>query len=92
MTYEEALEKLNEIYNQYNNDCEEIKIAIDAIGLQIPKKPIIEDMNWCPTYCPTCGELLSEPYNDGYYEHRWWNTRCPNENCTQRLDWSDIHD
>lgn len=63
-------------------------LAIEALKTKIPAKVKIED--WAPAYCPNCGEKLSESLGDGYYDY-WTNLEvCPNPDCCQRLDWSEV--
>ena len=64
-----------------------MRIAIEALEKQLPKKVIIED--WCPSYCPSCGYELSEDLGDGFYRHPTFTKRCPNPDCGQKLDWSE---
>ena len=64
-----------------------MRIAIEALEKQLPKKVIIED--WCPSYCPSCGYELSEDLGDGFYRHPTFVKRCPNPDCGQKLDWSE---
>lgn len=60
-----------------------LNMGIEALGMQIPKKPILE--KWSAALCPGCKEELSEHMGDGYYKH--WDSldRCPE--CGQRLEW-----
>ena len=60
-------------------------MAIEALEKQIPKK--VEIKPWSPTYCPTCGQELSESQGDGFYKHYIHLGRCPNVECGQRLEW-----
>lgn len=64
-----------------------LDMAIETLGKQIPKKPILEP--WSPAICPSCGEELSGSLGDGYYKHYIHLERCPNIECSQRLDWSE---
>ena len=59
-----------------------IKMAIQALGKQIPKRPIIKP--WNPALCPSCGMELSESIGDGYYKHWVGMKRCE---CGQELTW-----
>lgn len=63
------------------------KTAIEALEKQLPKKVVIE--KWNPVRCPSCGIELSESLGDGYYRHPTFLERCPNVDCSQRLDWSE---
>lgn len=88
MNNEEAIKLIKEA----REDCtsgedepykEAFGMAILAVEKQIPKKPIIE--MWSPTYCPSCGEELSESIGDGYYQHFTSLEIC---DCGQKLDWN----
>lgn len=67
----------------YGEGNENVKIVIEALEKQIPKKPVVvgeeyifEKDEWEKDYeCPTCGN----PYADDSY------CSC----CGQKLDWSD---
>lgn len=74
----------NGIYDNIVTECNAIEVAIKALERQIPKRPIIKD--WDTARCPSCGVALSEHLGDGYYKHPTWMKRCPNEECSQRLD------
>lgn len=71
----------------YNNEIVALETAIEALEKQLPKKVEIEA--WCPSYCPSCGNELSEDLRDGYYKHPNFIKRCPNSDCAQLLDWSE---
>ena len=61
-----------------------IRIAIECLRKEIPKKVIVE--KWLYTACPSgCGELLSTHHGDGIYTIDCQPDRCPN--CGQSLDW-----
>lgn len=62
---------------------EAVRMAIDALEKQIPKKVIIK--NWMPALCPSCGARLSTHVEDGYYENPYGMKYCPE--CRQRLLW-----
>ncbi|GEM_PF-3128530 len=62
-------------------------LAIAALEKQVGKKVIKE--SWSPAKCPTCGTYLSENMGDGYYKDFEYLGRCPNDECAQKLDWSD---
>ena len=70
------------LYEQY---VDAYDLAIQALEKQIAKRPVIE--SWLPALCPTCSEELSNDLGDGYYEHSTFLERCPNVDCSQRLDW-----
>lgn len=59
---------------------EAIKIAIEALGKQMPKKRIERIDSY--SYCPKCDAALSANYYKARYCH----------NCGQRLDWEDRDD
>lgn len=76
------IERAIEVLKEYNN-CkavltEELEdatdIAIQALEMQIPKKPNTDDC------CPDCGTYLKDDNGvEGLY--------CPN--CGQKIDWGD---
>ena len=82
MTDSEAVKKLHRYAYR-----EEILIAIQALGKQIPKKPIYEGDGYAPDgsfvfdiwICPSCCKRYEVDYDDYDY--------CPN--CGQKIDWSD---
>lgn len=81
MTVKEAIEKLIEIKKDalpvsecvIEDDDVAIKLAIEALEKQIPKKPI-DLANSTYSKCPTCGGFHFDNY-------------CAN--CGQKIDWSD---
>ena len=85
MTYEEAKKYIlanwfdgNEDVKSVVNGDEEVmamKMAIEALEKQIPKKPDLDG----GVYCPCCLHEFKENYDETRY--------CPN--CGQALDWSD---
>lgn len=88
MTNEEALKHFKSLQKRYTTQhngvmCEKVKVAIEAIEKQIPKKPLHLHKNY---YCPICKE-------DGWM---LWDDAEPNDfdnfccKCGQALDWSDI--
>ena len=85
MTNEEAIENLKYLISDDCTDTqhdfvEEIKIAIEALEKQIPKKPLHMHKNY---YCPICKE-------DGWM---LWDDAIPNDMdkycgmCGQAIDW-----
>lgn len=88
MNNQEAINELMDYIAENDKttiSIETVRIAIEALEKQIPKKVIIE--SWNPAICPTCGEELSEDLGDGYYEHYYYLERCSNAECAQRLLW-----
>ena len=78
MTNEEAIENLKYLISDDCTDTQhdfvkEIKIAIEALEKQIPKKPYWEYGVW---HCKSCGLYI---FSDEYF--------CPD--CGQAIDWSD---
>ena len=79
MTYEEAIENLKYLISDDCTDTQhdfvkEIKIAIEALEKQIPKKPYWETYDgW---HCKSCGLNV---FSDEYF--------CPV--CGQEIDWGD---
>ena len=87
MTNEEVIENLKYLISDDCTDTQhdfvkEIKIAIEALEKQIPKKPLHMHKNY---YCPICKE-------DGWM---LWDDAIPNDMdkycgiCGQAIDWSD---
>lgn len=66
---------------------ESMDMAIGDMQKQIPKK--VEIPKWASAICPSCGIELSTHEGDGYYAHPIFLKVCPNEDCCQRLDWSE---
>ena len=78
MTNEEAIENLKYLISGDCTDTQhdfvkEIKIAIEALEKQTPKKPYWEHGVW---HCKSCGLYI---FSDEYF--------CPV--CGQAIDWSD---
>ena len=78
MTNEEAIENLKYLISDDCTDTQhdfvkEIKIAIEALEKQIPKKPYWENGVW---HCKSCGLYI---FSDEYF--------CPV--CGQAIDWRD---
>ena len=78
MTYEEAIENLKYLISDDCTDTqhdfvEEIKIAIEALEKQTPKKPYWEYGVW---HCKSCG---LDVFRDDFF--------CPI--CGQEIDWED---
>lgn len=89
MTAQEAIMIIQaipeKIWNQMARSEEEaIKIAVEALEKQIPKK--VQIKRWNPARCPSCGMELSEDCGDGYYRHPTFLEVCPNVECCQRLE------
>ena len=87
MTNEEVIENLKYLISSDCTDTqhdfvEEIKIAIEALEKQIPKKPLHMHKNY---YCPICKE-------DGWM---LWDDAIPNDMdkycgmCGQAIDWEE---
>ncbi|AFK94288.1 MULTISPECIES: hypothetical protein [Thermoanaerobacterium] len=85
MNYNEAREKLISFRTEIKDNIldEALRLAIEALGKQIPQKPIIK--SWLPALCPCCGAELSEDLGDGYYKHYKDKKIC--DKCGQKLDW-----
>lgn len=66
----------------YDNRIRNCNTILEALGKQIPTKPVIE--SWCPARCPTCDAELSENEGDGYYKH-WYGVKICE--CGQKLEW-----
>lgn len=68
--------------------AEAMRIAIQALEKQIPKKPIRHAV-WEDFKCPACGSTEIRPYDT---EYREYDKDCEFEYCSdcgQKLDWSD---
>ena len=91
MTNKEAFKILRELYQQcchtdilFHTDetsarCHAVWMAIQALELKIPKKPLRQGKRH---FCPTCGK-------------RFENLRpahCFNGDCHQAIDWGDDND
>lgn len=82
MAYQEALKHFKSLKKRYTTQhngvmCEKVKVAIEAIEKQIPKKPYKDNENgvYEKEYCPSCHRSLF-----------------PNDHhciCGQAIDWSD---
>jgi len=89
MTNEEAIKVITTLlYNQTgvmgNNQREGVFMAVDALGKQIPKKPI-EEQNLMT--CPVCGCQEIESIDaSGIRQYPY----CPC--CGQAIDWSEDND
>lgn len=93
MRAQQAIENLKKLFSEHELDLpctdslETLKVAIEALEKQVPKKVVIKP--WQGTTCPSCGESLSESLGDGYYKHHTHWDYCHNSKCLQRLDWSE---
>ena len=96
MTESDAIKLVNKLYANITSNANNIiktndyidfvRIAINALEKQIPKKPIMKpyykDMEEEYLCCPTCGEILTDRMpmdNKDFYFH------CLN--CGQKLNW-----
>ena len=96
MTESDAIKLVNKLYANITSNANNIiktndyidfvRIAINALEKQIPKKPIMktyyEDMEEEYLCCPTCGEILTDRIpmdNKDFYFH------CLN--CGQKFNW-----
>lgn len=86
MTYEEAIKHFKSLQKRYTKEhngrmCEKVNLALEALGKQIPKKPIFEREQTSPfgvddvPYCPNCKCSLPEV------------SYC--EECGQAIDWEE---
>lgn len=83
MTYEEAIEILNEERDYAQFPCyvtRAIEIATSAIKKQIPKKPIKHDFLDDYYVCPNSCEIYCQVYTYDKFCHK----------CGQALDWSGV--
>ena len=62
----------------FGEQKEALQMAINALGKQIPKKPLIEYHCGLKMLCPTCNCEVSD------IEHRGWSCKCG-----QKLDWEE---
>ena len=86
MTYEEVIDKLKYLINEDCTDTqhdfvEEIKISIEALKKQIPKKPTRTRGKYGHTECACCGWVV-ESFCGDLEQYPF----CPN--CGQAIDWS----
>ena len=84
MTHEEAIENLKYLISGDCTDTQhdfvkEIKIAIEALEKQIPKKP---RETRCALMCARCGHKITEKGCKKLYRNY-----C--KKCGQAIDWSD---
>ena len=85
MTYEEAIERIKCILknNSFTKaDKNALKLAIDALEKQIPKKPTRTRGKYGHTECACCGWVV-ESFCGDLEQYPF----CPN--CGQAIDWSD---
>ena len=87
MTYEEVIDNLKYLINEDCTDTqhdfvEEIKISIEALKKQIPKKPTRTRGKYGHTECACCGWVV-ESFCGDLEQYPF----CPN--CGQAIDWSD---
>lgn len=91
MTYEEAIKELEQIPKHIGADCDgyekrAIRIAIEALEKQIPKKPKRVD-HW--TLCSTCYDKYGFSYDILVGMRGLKTGECHCLNCGQAIDWSD---
>ena len=87
MTHEEAIERIKCILknNSFTKaDKNALKLTIEALEKQIPKKPVENRYPW--TICPSCAGSV---YIEKVQEHIMNNENTYCEHCGQALDWSD---
>ena len=85
MTYEEVIDNLKYLINEDCTDTqhdfvEEIKISIEALKKQIPKKPTKTRGKYGHTECACCGRIV-ESFCGDLEQYPF----CPN--CGQAIDW-----
>ena len=85
MTYEEVIDNLKYLINEDCTDTqhdfvEEIKISIEALKKQIPKKPTRTRGKYGHTECACCGWVV-ESFCGDLEQYPF----CPN--CGQAIDW-----
>ena len=85
MTYEEVIDNLKYLINEDCTDTqhdfvEEIKISIEALKKQIPKKPTKTRGKYGHTECACCGWIV-ESFCGDLEKYPF----CPN--CGQAIDW-----
>lgn len=75
--------------NAYINMCsvEEMKVAIEALEKQIPKKPLEQQIGFCGfrLVCPECEQPIARYFNKREYKPKYCH------NCGQALDWSECN-
>lgn len=95
MTASEAIELLEQCglnIKQPKHD-EVLNIVVEAVGKQIPKKPVIKTHKYIGSdddfvnkyHCPVCKALIINEDTNGFYAGRK-QKYC---DCGQALDWSD---
>jgi len=78
MTNEIAKECLQFLADQFSQEGRKpFDVAISALNKQIPKKPIHDSFYY---YCPICNGIV--------YKGRG----CANNECRQKIDWSEDND
>lgn len=97
MTYQETLKHFNSLQKRYTTEhngvmCEKVKIAIEAIEKQIPKKQRITHHKYLCNgkeetvdlmHCPICFEHM------GYFDSLLNKGTAYCHRCGQAIDWSD---
>lgn len=95
MDYNEAKLRLKDHFMIHNDGRptpyldEAARMAYEALGKQIPKKPIYASIDGftlpVPYYCPVCGEQIAK--YDAYARCLFKEHHCE---CGQRIDWSEV--
>lgn len=70
-------------------ELEAVKMAVDALERQVPKKPEKEEIHYNAQlfryFCPYCREILALGRSVEVIPHK---LKCPD--CGQYIDWSDV--
>ncbi len=90
MTPQEAIDYLLDPIGKRDLHDEAIRMAVEALEKQIPKKPQKVEDRYCKSlytaYCPICHWMLARGnYRTGYVDTIHKN--CPE--CLQRIDWTE---
>lgn len=92
MTYQEVLKHFNSLQKRYTTEhngvmCEKVKVAVEAIEKQIPKKPKETDAYPHRLHCPYCTwTLCYNKENANSFRMMHMFRYCPE--CGQAIDWS----
>lgn len=94
MTYEEAINEIKYLIGDGvvlehivvdlpQESIEALKVAIEAIEKQIPKKPIKNDLSYSGYCCPTCKSNVYQLRSHNIYKTPYCIF------CGQAIDWSE---
>lgn len=72
------------LHNEFGDGNDNVKLVVDALEKQIPKKPINEDGYYANNRCPMCKHRIKSGEGSSSRERTNW---C--NHCGQAIDWSD---